>query len=210
MANINLLPWRDELKEQRKKTFIVISVISGLLGAILVFLTWMYFEHQLSDQRNANQLITNTNTELDKQLKSLDGLQERRKAIVERMKLIQDLQGQRPITVRLIDELVRVMPKEVYLTEFSREGNKFTLIGKAENPNAVADLMRAMESSPWYRNVFMKSFAANDAKETSIEKSVLPRIEEKYGSFEVTADLGKIVYDAEDVSKADALNGGTP
>lgn len=27
MSKINLLPWRDELREQRKKTFILISIL---------------------------------------------------------------------------------------------------------------------------------------------------------------------------------------
>jgi type IV pilus assembly protein PilN len=101
----------------------------------------MYFDHKLNDQEQANQLIVSTNQNLDTQLKSLDGLQERRNAIIERMKLIQGLQGQRPITVRLVDELVRVTPPTMYLTKFTRTGDKFTIEGKAESPNTVAELL---------------------------------------------------------------------
>ena len=75
------------------------------LGVASVFSGWVYFDQKLDDQEQANQLIVSTNQNLDAQLKSLDGLQERRNAIIERMKLIQGLQGQRPITVRLVDEL---------------------------------------------------------------------------------------------------------
>lgn len=200
MSKINLLPWREEVKEQRKKTFLVISIISALCGAGLLFLTWLYFDHELSDQQRANKLVSDTNTSLETQLKSLDGLKDKREAIIERMKLIQDLQGQRPITVRLLDELTHVLPSNVYLTKFNRTGDRFTLEGKAENPNAVADLMRAMGASPWYRNVFMNSFLALETKENTPAPatSVVPRVEEKYGSFVVTADLGDIARKAED------------
>ena len=140
MAKINLLPWRDELREQKKKQFVAFCAGVAALGVASVFSAWMYFDHKLEDQEQANQLIVSTNQNLDVQLKSLDGMQERRNAIIERMKLIQGLQGQRPVTVRLVDELVRVTPPTMYLTKFTRTGDKFTIEGKAESPNTVAEL----------------------------------------------------------------------
>lgn len=197
MAKINLLPWRDELREQRKKKFVAFCVGVAALGVASVFSGWVYFDHKLDDQEQANQLIVSTNQNLDTQLKSLDGLQERRNAIIERMKLIQGLQGQRPITVRLVDELVRVTPPTMYLTKFTRTGDKFTIEGKAESPNTVAELLRNLEASPWYRNAFMNSFLAAEEKKDKAVSSLVPRVEENYGSFVVTVDLGEIGTTAE-------------
>ena len=192
MAKINLLPWRDELREQRKKKFVAFCVGVAALGVASVFSGWVYFDYKLDDQEQANQLIVSTNQNLDAQLKSLDGLQERRNAIIERMKLIQGLQGQRPITVRLVDELVRVTPPTMYLSKFTRTGDKFTIEGKAESPNTVAELLRNLEASPWYRNAFMNSFLAAEEKKDKAVSSLVPRVEENYGSFVVTVDLGEI------------------
>ncbi|MFO1411879.1 MAG: PilN domain-containing protein [Acinetobacter parvus] len=197
MAKINLLPWRDELREQRKKKFVAFCVGVAALGVASVFSGWVYFDQKLDDQEQANQLIVSTNQNLDTQLKSLDGLQERRNAIIERMKLIQGLQGQRPITVRLVDELVRVTPPTMYLTKFTRTGDKFTIEGKAESPNTVAELLRNLEASPWYRNAFMNSFLAAEEKKDKTAASLVPRVEENYGSFVVTVDLGEIGTTAE-------------
>lgn len=197
MAKINLLPWRDELREQRKKKFVAFCVGVAALGVASVFSGWVYFDQKLDDQEQANQLIVSTNQNLDVQLKSLDGLQERRNAIIERMKLIQGLQGQRPITVRLVDELVRVTPPTMYLTKFTRTGDKFTIEGKAESPNTVAELLRNLEASPWYRNAFMNSFLAAEEKKDKAVSSLVPRVEENYGSFVVTVDLGEIGTTAE-------------
>ena len=197
MAKINLLPWRDELREQRKKKFVAFCVGVAALGVASVFSGWVYFDQKLDDQEQANQLIVSTNQNLDAQLKSLDGLQERRNAIIERMKLIQGLQGQRPIIVRLVDELVRVTPPTMYLTKFTRTGDKFTIEGKAESPNTVAELLRNLEASPWYRNAFMNSFLAAEEKKDKTAASLVPRVEENYGSFVVTVDLGEIGTTAE-------------
>ena len=191
MAKINLLPWRDELREQRKKQFIAMCVGVAILGLVAVMLAWLYFDHKLNDQEQANQLITSTNQTLDSQLKTLEGMQERRNAIIERMKLIQGLESQRPVTVHLIDELVRVVPSSMYITKFNRTGDKFTIEGRAESPNTVAELLRGMEASPWFRNAFMNSFLAAEENKNKDTSSIVPRVEETYGSFVVTADLGE-------------------
>lgn len=192
MAKINLLPWRDELREKRKKEFIALCIGAFLVGALGVGSTWFYYDHKLQDQEQANQLIISHNQNLDVQLKSLDGLQEQRNAIIERMKLIQGLQSQRPIAVHLIDELVRVTPSNMYITKFDRTADKFTIEGRAESPNTVAELLRNLEASPWYRNAFMSSFLVAEEKKDKAQSSVVPRVEETYGSFIVTADLDQI------------------
>ena len=197
MAKINLLPWRDALREKRKKEFIAYCVGAALVGVLAVALAWFFYSQKLEDQEQANQLVVSTNQNLDVQLKSLEGLQEQRNAIVERMKLIQGLQGQRPVAVRLVDEMVRVTPSNMYITKFVRTGDKFTIEGKAESPNTVAELLRNLEASPWYRNAFMNSFLAAEEKKDKAVSSLVPRVEENYGSFVVTVDLGEIGTTAE-------------
>ena len=195
MARINLLPWRDELREKRKKEFIAVSIGVALIGVLGVVGTWLYFDGRLDDQNQANQLVVSTNQNLDVQLKSLEGLQEQRDAIVERMKLIQGLQGQRPVAVRLVDELVRVTPSNMHITKFVRQGDKFTIEGRADSPNTVADLLRGLEASSWYRNAFMNAFLAVEEKKEQPTSSLVPRREDSYGSFVVTADLDEIQMD---------------
>ena len=119
MAKINLLPWRDELRIKRNNEFVAYCVGALLLGMTAAGGSWFYYDQKLQDQEQANQLIISTNQNLDVQLKSLEGLQEQRNAIVERMKLIQGLQTQRPIAVHLIDEIVHVTPSDMYITKFN-------------------------------------------------------------------------------------------
>ena len=209
MARINLLPWRDELREKRKKEFIAICIGAALIGVLAVALAWFYYNHKLEDQEQANQLITSTNQNLDVQLKSLEGLEKQRDAIIERMKLIQGLQGQRPIAVRLIDEMVRVTPTNLYITKFARTGDKFTIEGKAESPNTVAEFLRNLEASPWYRNAFMNSFLAVEEKKDKAPSSVVPRVEESYGSFVVTADLDEIAAPTEPEAQPNTATNST-
>lgn len=213
MAKINLLPWRDALREKRKKEFIAYCVGAALVGVLAVALAWFFYSQKLEDQEQANQLVVSTNQNLDVQLKSLEGLQEQRNAIVERMKLIQGLQGQRPVAVRLVDEMVRVTPSNMYITKFVRTGDKFTIEGKAESPNTVAEFLRNLEASAWYRNAFMNSFLVAEEKKDKALSSIVPRIEETYGTFVVTADLDEIAQpvapDATAPEAASTVNNST-
>lgn len=195
MARINLLPWRDELRLKRNNEFVAYCVGALLLGLAAAGGTWFYYDQKLQDQEQANQLIVSTNQNLDVQLKALDGLQEQRDAIIERMKLIQGLQTQRPIAVHLIDEIVRVTPSNMYITKFMRTGDKFSIEGKAESPNTVAELLRNLEASPWYRNAFMNAFIVAEEKRDKAPSSLIPRVEESYGSFTVTVDLDQIAQE---------------
>lgn len=213
MAKINLLPWREELREERKKEFIVIIGAALMLALVIAGLTWAFFSSRLSDQEQANQQVIAANSQLDAKLKSLDGLQDRRDAIVARMKVIQDLQGKRPVVVRLFDELTRMMPANMYLTRFKREGNKFTLEGKAESPNTVSELLRNLEASPWFRNAFMNSFQGVVINPAQLEPTggVAPRPEDAYGSFVVSVDLEEPeVEGQEKTDKAVTSTGSTP
>jgi type IV pilus assembly protein PilN len=172
--------------------------------------SWFYYDQKLQDQEQANQLIISTNQNLDVQLKSLEGLQEQRNAIVERMKLIQGLQTQRPIAVHLIDEIVRVTPSDMYITRFVRSGDKFTIEGKAASPNTVAELLRNLEASTWYRNAFMNAFLVAEENKDKAPSSVIPRVEESYGTFTVTVDLDQIAQPvlSEQQPQAAAATGG--
>ena len=210
MAKINLLPWRDELRAKRNNEFVAYCVGALLLGVAAAGGSWFYYDQKLQDQEQANQLIISTNQNLDIQLKSLEGLQEQRDAIVERMKLIQGLQTQRPIAVHLIDEIVRVTPSDMYITRFVRSGDKFTIEGKAASPNTVAELLRNLEASTWYRNAFMNAFLVAEEKKDKAPSSVVPRVEESYGTFTVTVDLDQIAQPvlSEQQPQAAAATGG--
>ncbi len=196
MAQINLLPWRAAQREERKKEFITINVAVFLLAVVIAGLVWALFDHKLTGQQEANQHISAENAKLDSQLKSLDGLQVRRDEIISRMKVIQDLQGQRPVVVRIFDDLPRIVPANVYLTKFARAADKFTINGRAQSPNDVSEFLRNLEASPWFRNAFMNSFQGAAAKPAA-SGGVAPRPEDNYGDFIISVDLEATEADKE-------------
>jgi len=142
MANINLLPWRDEYRQEKKKEFL------SLLGVVVVFaalvaLGW----NQLDGQSSRNQLLKNEIAQLDKQVAEIKELQNRRQDLLDRMEVIQNLQGNRPDIVKIYDEFVRSVPDGVYFTSMNRKAQELSLEGFAESNNRVSALMRKLDEA---------------------------------------------------------------
>lgn len=161
MARINLLPWRQEERARRNKEFITLVVVVTLLALLSAFATWSYFSNQLDDQRSANTLIEQENSRLDAALTEIDGLEQRREDIISRMQVIQDLQGRRPVPVRLWDDIAKAIPSALYLTNLKREGDLITLTGQADNPNVVSSLIRNLDSSKWMGDSAVRNIQQN-------------------------------------------------
>jgi type IV pilus assembly protein PilN len=68
------------------------------------------------------------------------------------MRVIQDLQGNRPIIVRVLDQLVRTVPDGVFYTNIGAKGGTISISGIAESNNRVSSLMRRLDASDWLEN----------------------------------------------------------
>lgn len=161
MPHINLLPWRQEERIRRNKEFIVVVAAVTLLALLTAFATWSYFDNELEQQRDANALIEQENKLLDTALAEIDTLEQRREDIISRMQVIQDLQGRRPVPVRLWDDIAKAIPPALYLNNLKREGDLITLTGQADNPNVVSELIRNLDSSSWMGNSAVRNIQQN-------------------------------------------------
>ena len=103
MANINLLPWREELREERNKNFYVVIGVVVAVTLAAIFAVYSYYDSAQSSQRLRNSYLQNEIAALDKKILEIRELKETRSELIERMELIQALQGNRPVLVRLCD-----------------------------------------------------------------------------------------------------------
>ncbi|MBR7551823.1 hypothetical protein KC220_25105, partial [Mycobacterium tuberculosis] len=84
------------------------------------FAAWSYYKNTLENQQLATERIKQENANLDKALKEIETLEQQRDDIIARMKVIQDLQGRRPVPVRIWDDIARIIPAQMYLTSMKR------------------------------------------------------------------------------------------
>lgn len=172
MAKINLLPWRQELRKQRQQEFIAIIAAVAVMAVGIVLFAHMALSKQVSDQLERNNFVKSEINVLDSQIKEIDELQKRREELLSRMQVIQDLQGRRPVIVRVFDEMVRAIPDGVYFRQIERKNDTFEIIGVAESANQVSNLMRNLESSQWFKSPVLSTVAADQQQAKSAGRQV--------------------------------------
>lgn len=149
MARINLLPWREQLREERKQQFLVSLAGVLVLAVGLVFLGNQYLNAGIDNQNARNDFLKKEIATLDARIQEIKELKTRRQQLLERMKIIQDLQGNRSIIARVFDQLVRTLPDGVYFTSLNMTGDSIAINGAAESNNRVSSLMRNLDGSEW-------------------------------------------------------------
>lgn len=152
MARINLLPWREARREELKRAFLTILGLVAAAGVILIMAADRVVNTQIENQRARNNYITQNIRELDKQVEEIKDLQRKRNQLIDRMRVIQELQGNRPIIVRVLDQLVRTVPDGVFYTSVGARGQQLSIDGVAESNNRVSSLMRRLDASDWLKD----------------------------------------------------------
>ncbi len=149
MAQINLLPWREERRQELKKDFLVTTGLVIALAVGLLLLGDRMVDGQIQHQKARNEYLTENIKVLDQQVAEIRELQKKRNQLLDRMRVIQELQGNRPIIVRVLDQLVRTVPDGVFYTNLQTKDKTITIRGVAESNNRVSSLMRRLDSSEW-------------------------------------------------------------
>ena len=149
MMRINLLPHRAEKRRARQIQFIAISVISVVLGALLVGFVQVAISTQISYQNRRNTYLNQEIAKLDKQIAEIKKLREETQALLERKNVVENLQSTRSDVVHLLDQMLRILPDGVYLKTLKQTGNRINVVGYAQSNARVSTLMRAIDDSPW-------------------------------------------------------------
>jgi type IV pilus assembly protein PilN len=149
MPRINLLPWRAELRQKRKKDFLTALLGTILIGGLLVYGSKLTVQSWTSGQHDRNEILKTEIAALEKQIEEIRGLESQRDRLLARMKVIDLLQRSRPEVVHLFDELVNALPEGVYLTAVTQSQNRIELQGTAQSSTRVSALMRNIDGSDW-------------------------------------------------------------
>jgi type IV pilus assembly protein PilN len=152
MPRINLLPWREQLLNERKTAFAV-GLGAATVGALLVTgAAWLFFNSLIESQNRRNTLLTNEIKELDKKIEEINSLEDQKARFVARMQIIEKLQRSRPEIVHVFDTFVSTLPDGTYLTGITQTGQRFKIQGVAQSSTRVSTLMRNIDASQWLKN----------------------------------------------------------
>ena len=147
MARINLLPWREELRRERQRQFMVSALATAILGVILVFLIGVVFDQLIGNQETRNEMLRQEITRLEARITRIEQLEETRDRLISRKRIIEDLQASRSMTVELLDQLAKTIPVGVTLVTVRQQGMNLTLDGTAQSNARVSAYLQALEEN---------------------------------------------------------------
>ena len=152
MARINLLPWREERRKQRNRESQTLFVAAAFAAALVVLLIIWRFNAMIDGQNARNEYLRQEITKVDAKIKEIEELEKTRTNLLNRKKVIEDLQASRSMMVHLFDDLVKTIPDGVRLNSIKQAGDVLTLEGFAESNARVSEYMRNLVGSDWMGN----------------------------------------------------------
>ena len=142
MILINLLPHRQEKRQRRKVAFFAGLGVAAVAGLVIVGIWYLVLQQLIDNQQQRNRFLSTEIAKLEAQIKDIATLKAEIEALKARQKAVEDLQTDRNVPVRLLNELVKQTPEGVYLTSVKQSGKVVAVTGVAQTNECVSEMLR--------------------------------------------------------------------
>lgn len=130
---INLLPWREELRQSKQRQFIRILIIS-LISAIVLFSALnIGFDYFLHYQKQQSAALKQRLSQLDTQLKNIQSLQKQIQYLTSRLRELDKLHLQSIQRVQMFEALPHIISGNLLLTELRCVNGELIANGLADS-----------------------------------------------------------------------------
>jgi type IV pilus assembly protein PilN len=181
-TRVNLLPWREMQRKEQDRQLLSIGIFAWMLMGLVVFYAHLHVSGLIEAQQQRNKYLQSEIAKLNKVIKEISDIKNKRKALVARMNVIYKLQADRTRLVYILDEFAQTLPEGVYFTSLKQSGNTLNLVGNAQSNARVSALMRNFDSARWFQNPHLsivKAGSAGGQRVSSFTMSVKQRNQPK-------------------------------
>lgn len=147
LPRINLLPWREQLREQHKKRFYTLIVAGVLLACLLQYSAALFFDYQQGRQQARNQRLQQKIVHLDAKIRELAAAQEEHQSLLHRLELVESLQNARNKTTEFMNLLPVLVPPGVYIDKVNLNGYQLEIAGISDSTARLATMLQNFERS---------------------------------------------------------------
>ena len=196
MIRINLIPQEEVQRSAGRRQQVAVGLLVGAATAVLLVLAhgWQQVS-SLSASRERGRL--------ERQLAELKGpydqvvkMEKEKQELQDKLNVIRELEAKKTGPVRMLADLSGSTPDKLWLTDFSEKGGSIRLSGLGVDEQTVADFMRRLSTSPYFRNV--------DLEETSEAKGNPKENVGKSKRFVIRAQVNYAASRAKDPKQAKA------
>jgi type IV pilus assembly protein PilN len=202
MARINLLPWREELRRERQRQFMISTMMTAILGVVLVFLVGLIFDQKIRHQEERNQVIQSKIAQLQVRIQRINQLEETRDRLISRKRIIEELQASRSKTVELLDKLAKTIPVGVTLASVRQQGDALDLQGTSQSNARVSAYLQSLEADDLFENPELRFVRASERNASPAEPYEFHVSAKSRSKTAEEVDEEELGYDTEGVTDA--------
>jgi type IV pilus assembly protein PilN len=150
MIRINLLPVRRRRVEEsiRKE----VSIFFLLLGLSLAVMGYLHVAQtgEIEQMSQEKKRLSEEITRHQARQKELKDLEAKKKLLLQKLEIIDNLQANRDIVVRVLEQLATTVPSDkMWFRRVSQQGTSLTLDGVARGNETIAQFMEVLAKSPY-------------------------------------------------------------
>jgi|WetSurMetagenome_2_1015567.scaffolds.fasta_scaffold143385_2 type IV pilus assembly protein PilN len=150
MLNINLVPWRAEIRLKRQRT-LIIQIIALTISCTLMLLIWRYWLIQKIDRLQAETKILLSPYVSGVQLdEKLNNLLQQEKQMHESFVTANNLKQTQVQIWNLLMELNKDKPANLYLTLLKQTNAGVLLVGKSLALNGITKFMEQLQNQSYW------------------------------------------------------------
>jgi type IV pilus assembly protein PilN len=169
MAEINLLPWRENLRNTARKEFLIVFVtILGVVGVILLILFNM-LNSKVRHQQARNTELQQNITILEPKMAEITAIKLELNNLNAKQIVLEKLQLQSSHIAPLLEQIAAQMPSELYLTRLDKKEQQLTFEGIAESNARVSELMQRIIEMPGMIEPHLEEMKSADSKKRGKE-----------------------------------------
>src|SRR5437588_1259984 len=157
MIRINLLPVRAAKKREFGRQQIVLF---GLLLVLAAIGNWFWYGKVESELTALDQRIAQTRTEiaqLEKTIGEVKSIKDDKKALEDKLKILDTLKRGRTGPVKVLDELATIVPQKVWILEFNEQSSNVSMNGQASSYEDLSTFSKKLKASTHFTNVTIKT-----------------------------------------------------
>ncbi len=148
LTRINLLPYREEIKQRKQQQFKVLMFSAFAVGLGLAAATYLGIDNAISNQEGRNNFLQTEIDRLNRELGEIDKLQQEKEAFLAKKLKVEELQEKRYQAAYILDSLNTLTPDNTYLTALEAESpTSYKISGHAISDNKIAVMMRSLPST---------------------------------------------------------------
>jgi type IV pilus assembly protein PilN len=182
MIRINLIPQEEVQRSAGRRQQVAVGALAA--AATVVLLVVAHGWQQVSSLATSRE-----QARLERQLAELKGpyeqvvaMEREKKELQEKLSVIRELEAKKFGPVRMLADLSTSTPDKLWLTDFAEKGGNIRLAGLGVDEQTVADFMRRLSTSPYFRSVDLEETSEVKNNEATKHKRFVIRAQVNYAA----------------------------